>query len=277
VSLLLVAALVAHVLLPFSLFVQLWLGHLETAAWLGTFFFLASYLAFLYVAGSWSWFGFGARPVLPALLIPTAVLTWPGRHHGAPGSVMTLAPQGVLGAVFLRLLFGALRGRRAPAGTLDLAFPLRGGTFVVGQGGATAVVNYHHRHPGQRYALDILALGAWGTRAHGLHPRDPERYAIWGAEVVSPCDGTVAAAVDGLPDHSPPSRDPTHPPGNHVAIRAQGAIVYLAHKRSRPRGRRGSRRTAGRARGQFGQYDRASSSRPRRVAERGWSADHVRG
>jgi hypothetical protein len=223
------AALVAHVFLPLSLFIQLWFGKLDTGTWLGTILFLAGYLVFLYVAGSWSWFGFAYRLVPRVLLLGTAIVTWPGRRHAAAGSAVTLWPQALLGLVFVWLTLLALRGRRVPPSPVALAFPLSGGTFVVGQGGATAVINYHHPHPSQRYALDILGLGAWGTRARGLYPRDPKRYAIWGAEVVSPCDGVVTAAVDGLPDLWPPERDPTHPPGNHVAIRTENVIVYLAH------------------------------------------------
>jgi hypothetical protein len=182
------------------------------------------------VAGAWSWFGFAYRAVLPLVLLPGAILTWPRHDPSVSGSsVSQLALQAILGLVFLWLTFRALQGRRTPGQALDLLFPLRGGTFVVGQGGASQVVNYHHPHPAQRYALDILALGSYGRRARGLYPRDPARYAVWGAEVVSPCDGVVAAAADGLPDRPPPERDPSHPPGNHVVIRAQNAEIVLAH------------------------------------------------
>jgi len=90
-------------------------------------------------------------------------------------------------------------------------------------------VNYHAVNAAQHYALDILMLNAAGLRARGLYPRALERYAIFGAEVVSPCDGRVAAAVDGLPDLLPPERDGANRAGNHVALEWHGATIYLAH------------------------------------------------
>ncbi len=123
----------------------------------------------------------------------------------------------------------ALLGRRLRTQALDLAFPLRGGTYIVGQGGATRMVHYHAAHPSQRYALDLLKLNGAGVRARGLYPRRLQSHAIFGVEVVSPCDGKVAAKVDGLEDFSPPGSDPQHPAGNYLALECEGATVYLAH------------------------------------------------
>ncbi|HEV8480172.1 MAG TPA: M23 family metallopeptidase [Candidatus Eisenbacteria bacterium] len=227
------SAIVAHWLLPLSLLLRLWVergAHL--GAWLATIFFLGAYLVFLHIAGTWSWFGFRFRTILPLVFVATAAGTWPGWHAGAPAPAvddwMPLFQWG-LGGVFVWLALRAWQGRRAPEFALQLAFPLRGGTFVVGQGGGSAVINHHYPHRSQRFALDILALSAAGVRARGLYPRDPERYAIWGAEVVSPCDGTVVAVADEFPDYTPPNRDPANPPGNHVAIETENAVVYLAH------------------------------------------------
>jgi hypothetical protein len=136
-----------------------------------------------------------------------------------------------LGAILSVVCVLALLGRRAPPGALDLAFPLRGGTFIVGQGGASKVVNHHFGHASQRYALDVLMLNGAGVRARGFYPATLERYAAWDAQVVSPCDGVIAAAIDELPDLPPPRRDPAHPAGNHVAIESGGATIYLAHLR----------------------------------------------
>ena len=91
------------------------------------------------------------------------------------------------------------------------------------------MVNLHVVSTSQRYALDLLKLNAIGVRARGLYPSDPKRYAIFGADVVSPCDGVVAAAEDGFMDLSPPERDLEHRAGNYIAIESGGATVYLAH------------------------------------------------
>lgn len=134
-----------------------------------------------------------------------------------------------VGSIFSVMLVPALLARNIRTPALGLAFPLYRGTYVVGQGGNSRLVNIHAVSPSQRYALDILKLNAAGFRARGLYPADPQRYAIYGMEVVSPCNGVVAAAEDGLADLSPPERDPEHRAGNYVAIETNVATIYLAH------------------------------------------------
>ena len=205
--LIVVPAVVGHILLPMSLLSRLWrtTDH-DLPTWLAASFFAASYFAFMYVAGAWSWFGSLCRHVLPVLLILAVWRTYPGgRGKTIPTPLVSVesVAQSVLGTAFTAMTTLALRGRKARAPVLDLAFPLRGGTFQVGQGGASRAVNYHFSHPSQRYALDVLSLNRLGIRAQGIYPRQPQRYAIWGAEIVSPCDGVVMAAVDGFPDSHP--------------------------------------------------------------------------
>ncbi len=225
--------LVGHLFLPLTLLPPMRKASGEgTMAWLPALAMAAGYFAFIGIAGAWSWFGRIVRGVLPVLLVVTAWWSFPREEAPAPWSASFTYESGLrltLGALFLAMAVIALRGRSLHQPALDLAFPLRGGTFQVGQGGASRLVNYHFAHSSQRYALDIVMLNGAGVRARGVYPRAPERYAIWGAEVVSPCEGVVAAVVDGLADHSPPDRDPVNRAGNHVAIESGGATVYLAH------------------------------------------------
>ncbi|HET9234744.1 MAG TPA: M23 family metallopeptidase [Candidatus Eisenbacteria bacterium] len=200
--------------------------------WLAALYVAGSYFAFLYLAGSWSWFGGAFRHVLPALLL---IAVWWTYLHGNPETILDFRPSLdfllsiVMGTFFAALTVYSVRGRLAPASGLELQFPVRGGTFVVTQGGASRVLNHHYVHPSQRYALDIVKLESTGTRARGLYPAEPERYAMWECEVVSPCEARVAAVVDGHPDLYPPVRDPEHPGGNHVVLEVNGATIYLAH------------------------------------------------
>jgi murein DD-endopeptidase MepM/ murein hydrolase activator NlpD len=46
--------------------------------------------------------------------------------------------------------------------------------------------------------------------------------------VVSPVDGVVLAAVDGLPDHPPLAGSVNHPDGNHVRIGTDRGVVVLS-------------------------------------------------
>jgi hypothetical protein len=48
---------------------------------------------------------------------------------------------------------------------VELAFPLKGGYFLVGQGGNIRLLNHHADHPEQRDAADIVAIGSLGFSA----------------------------------------------------------------------------------------------------------------
>jgi hypothetical protein len=226
--------LVGHLFLPIFLALQIRdAASRGWGAWISAFFLSASCSGFFAVAGAWSWFGRIVRRVITMLPVLAAVVSFPSYVEMRASELMELEPalRLLLGAVFFVMLILAVRGRREPDKALELAFPLRGGTFIVGQGGSTRMVNHHAVSDSQRYALDILKLNAAGVRARGLYPAVLDRYAIFGAEVVSPCDGMVAAAVDGLPDHAPPERDGANRAGNHVALESGGATIYLAHLR----------------------------------------------
>lgn len=103
---------------------------------------------------------------------------------------------------------------------------------MVGQGGGNLLLNQHAGHAQQRFALDITEINAFGFRAAGLAPGSLDRYEIFGAMVVSPCDGQVVSARDGLPDLTPPERDRGNPAGNHVIVDCGGFQLELAHLRS---------------------------------------------
>lgn len=127
------------------------------------------------------------------------------------------------------LIYVGLAFLHPPA--VDMRFPLSGGSFIVGQGGNAVALNYHNANATQRYALDIAQLDGLGRRADGILPDDLERYHIYGASIVSPCDGEVAATVDGLPDNLIGETNRDAPAGNHVVIACEGLEVLLAHFR----------------------------------------------
>ena len=105
----------------------------------------------------------------------------------------------------------------------------------------------------QTYAMDISQVNALGVRASGLHPRQLDRYEIYGDTLYSPISGTVIAAVDGLPDLTPPEMDPTLLPGNHVWIQTGNVYLVLADLKTRSvRVRPGQTVSAGEPVGQVG-------------------------
>lgn len=132
-------------------------------------------------------------------------------------------------AVFSVMLAVVVSGLSPPQRSADLGFPLREGRFTVGQGGGNMLLNHHAGHQAQRFAVDITAIGPLGFRAAGVLPSNMGRYQVFGKQVVSPCDGTVTAVVDGHRDLPPPKADREHPAGNHVILLCDRLQVELAH------------------------------------------------
>lgn len=232
----------AHVIVP--LFFLLWLGLSRAKSriyQLGVAVItVAGVVATLIAGDGWDWVGYPLRWVLGFGLLPAlggAALRW--RKIGwrpEPGDKkawVSIALVGALGLFFagdlVRDVVSVLGARDHGPGARALTFPLRGGRFVIGNGGADETVNGHYAVRAQRYALDVSALNDWGARASGLYPRELSAYEVYGADVVAPCAGTVAVAVDGLPDLEPGEMDPDHLAGNHVILHCDGATILLAH------------------------------------------------
>ena len=163
-------------------------------------------------------------------------------------------PSGVFGWLCLGLLFvttvlsGAqiranLAAGEVPKGrSVELAWPLAPGIYLVANGGAAASINAHAAlldpaHPlhtgfgGSSYGVDLIAINTWGLRASSTMPADPARYRIFGTPVLAPCAGMVIQAVEDRPDRSVPEMDETHPEGNHVLMRCDGLDILLGHLR----------------------------------------------
>ena len=137
----------------------------------------------------------------------------------------------------------ALAGRTPPPEPLvEIANPFGPGRYLVGNGGATTLVNVHlhtldvrvaRYRPwrGQSHAVDFFGLGPWGLRARGLRPADPTAYAIFGRSLHAPCAGRVIAAHGTAPDLEVPQQDAVNRLGNHVILDCDGVWIVLAHMR----------------------------------------------
>ena len=199
----------------------------------GTAFVMAT--TFLWATARWDLTSSYLRIVIPILFAVAAVVGY--RRIAPPAKPVSRSQTAiaVVTAALLIVFMGGLnwftfRGYRAPAGVVDLASPLRGARFIVLHGGASPFINGHFHVRPQTYALDMLGQNAIGARATAFADRaDLSGYAIFGAEVFSPCDGTVAVTVDEYDDLTPPAVDAAHPAGNHVLIECQGVEVLLAH------------------------------------------------
>lgn len=199
-----------------------------------TFFFVT----WLFQSGPWSWFGYALRYLLLVFLFVAIGLAWrkirnlPFKNTYSNYQKFSMGVAAVMTLIFALFNGIILTGYSTNDPGLDLEFPLKEGTYYIGQGGNQVQMNYHQEYEPQKYALDILAVNSYGIRARGLYPTDLEKYEIYGHPITSPCNGIVVEAKDGLTDLQPPEADPENATGNYVALTCEAAedtIVYLAH------------------------------------------------
>ncbi|MFK7848443.1 MAG: M23 family metallopeptidase [Rhodothermales bacterium] len=230
--------LLLQLLLPAMLLIDLFKkDYKQRRDWIIDVSLVAVVLLFVFQTARWDWFSYYLRILLfPAfgLVAYVAFRCIDRKKKTEPAAIATkdYVGYGIKGAILVAMLVlnGSLfAGYFTPAGAVDLAYPLRGGIYYVGGGGANRWINGHNAHPPQDYALDVVRLNAFGKRATGLGPAELEKYAIYGDRVHSPCSGRVVVARDSLIDNIPPARDTTNLAGNHVVIACDGVEVLLAH------------------------------------------------
>lgn len=206
-------------------------GAVDAAARIGL---VGGITVFLALAGPWSYLSHWLRPLL---LVALAIAAWrclraPYRRRVRPVALVVTVLAGVaaLGLTAAFVLSGL-----PPAPPRPLAFPLPPGAYAALQAGAGRLTNpFHEAAPGGALAIDLVALTPLGNRASVLWPERLEDYAIYGRPVLSPCAGTVAAAVDGRPDLAPGRVDRAYPAGNHLILLCapDDLKVVLAHLRN---------------------------------------------
>lgn len=152
-----------------------------------------------------------------------------------PGPVLLQWDLGPTGTV-LGMLVTPLE-EPAPSRFLDyrtratLRLPFAGEWFVF-WGGRSVVENYHAVAADQRFAYDFVV--ARGGRTHAGDAARNESYFCFGEPILAPADGTVVAAVDGIPDNPPGTMNADQPPGNHVVLdHGGGEFSFLAHLQER--------------------------------------------
>ena len=103
------------------------------------------------------------------------------------------------------------------------------GEWLVFWGGRMVAQNYHASVPNQRFAYDLVVVGADGATHRGDGKQLTDSL-CWGLAILAPADGKVVTARDGLDDQAIGTMDPGHPEGNHVVIEhAPGEYSLLAH------------------------------------------------
>jgi hypothetical protein len=202
------------------------------SAWLMRAVGAVGFMAFLTLVARWDflsaylvWFWWALVAVMIVLgFIAVRKRGWV--YHEKRGTLIAIAFEPLIAlGLFGYAALGLFHGGAAA----ELAWPLRDGRFVVGQGGNSPMLNYHNTHPTQRYALDIGELDDFGRRADGIMPAELSSYVIYGAQIVSPCAGSVIEVRDDLPDNAIESTNRDEPAGNRVAIACDAIEVVLAH------------------------------------------------
>ncbi|AZO41602.1 M23 family metallopeptidase [Mesorhizobium sp. M7D.F.Ca.US.005.01.1.1] len=229
---------VVCVIVPLALAWKLWrLDEPSFPGWLLVALDTVAFFLLVILVGRWDIAGLWTRLVLVGLVLVAASVSLV-RHARRPWRVpkgsqfwVRHMTTGVSLTLFSAALAYSLTGFAKPEHSRSLAFPLERGHFVIAQGGSIGLLNHHAGHRAQRYALDITATNDAGFRSKSILPSDPASYSIFGASVISPCEGTVISVKDGLPDLPPPKTDRANAAGNHVVLSCNGMQVELAHFR----------------------------------------------
>ncbi|PPA70521.1 M23 family peptidase [Jeotgalibacillus proteolyticus] len=208
--------------------------------WWAEWLSIAMFIGFVFVLSPWHIYVYYFRYLWPLLFVIISIFSFkrikdkpvkgPEKDKSYTFSLILSGALAVYFGLFFSLgLSGYFFNDREKA--IELEFPLKDGVFTTGHGGAHTSINYHHSHPEQAYAYDILQLNGFGLRANGLTPSENRQYQIYGQTLYSPCSGTVTAAVDEHED-LPPLEMPTEvedAAGNHVIINCLDAEVLIAH------------------------------------------------
>jgi hypothetical protein len=131
-------------------------------------------------------------------------------------------------SAWLLVIVAVFLAKRHDVEPVKLSVPLRDGIFLIIGGGANRSVNQHSR--AVKYALDITKLTSFGMRARApqLFPEDLTKYAVFGTDIIAPCNGEIIGMENSVPNQAPlqPSFSGI---GNYVALFCQGHTIRLLH------------------------------------------------
>ncbi len=234
-----IGIIVFHLAIPLYFAAYIWRSRINTKLdWLLETTALGISICLIVLLGRWDWFSYPLRFVIAAPFVIGLIISF-RRLKDLPffekkkGIKAWASPvtSAVCILVFSVLLLLSLVGRTHDKAFIRLTFPLNKGTYYIAHGGNSLLLNYHNISNSQKYALDIIKLNTYGFRAAGIYPKDLSRYAIFEDTILSPCDGVVVKAVDGLSDQTPPETDRDNIAGNHLLLRCDSrtdVIVLLA-------------------------------------------------
>ena len=235
--------LMTQLVIPLGMLAWLLMGrHRNRAVWAAGAALLALYLGAMNIAGLWLILPWFMPFVYAALLV--IVLASTSRVAALPIGPQkswewaTMASLIVAGGAVGSLVLNVTWNRQVPGAAVPLKFPMRGGTYLVVNGGGNTLINAHlatlegerfKAYRGQSYGVDLVRITRLGLRARGMVPAEPTLYAIFGDTVYAPCTGTVVRTETDHPDMPPPQPDRRHMAGNYVLLDCGHAWVLMGH------------------------------------------------
>ncbi|MCM3398746.1 M23 family metallopeptidase [Oceanobacillus profundus] len=237
-TLAIIQVFVIQVILPVAFILSLWKTKYPTRLdWIIQLLFTVVFITWLFLSGRWDWVGIYLKFVWVLLLIPAIYLSWKNTKSLPFRTKLNRSQKFSRGFnIVLLLIFGlyttsSVSGYSTEDEPIELAFPLKDGSYYIAHGGSATQINYHNAYEPQQYALDIVKLNQFRTRANGIYPKELDKYEIFGDIVYSACSGSVVETRNNSPDLIPPESNPDQPEGNYVAIACDGtdAILYIVH------------------------------------------------
>lgn len=225
-------------ILPAIFIISLWKGKFHSKfQWIIQLLYTVMYIAWVFLSGRWDWLSYYVRFIWIILPVLAIYRSWihvkhlPFRSSVDSKKKFTLGLEIIIILVFATYNVLIISSYIVQDDAIELSFPLQDGTYYIGHGGSHVFMNYHNAYEPQQYAIDVLKLNKFGTRAEGLYPDDLDKYAIYGDVLYSPCNGEVLEMRNNLVDLTPPDSNAEHPVGNYIALACENAdaVVYIAH------------------------------------------------
>ncbi len=204
--------------------------------WGVTAVMVSEYMVYILLSGRWDWVWYPFRWWWMAIWLVVLgysflkAIKLPGKGPLSPPRKFLYGVQ-IFISIFLTIfVYLSIKGQFYNGPSVQLAFPLRHGTYYVAQGGNSAILNYHHLATPAQFALDFTRLGPPQRRAQQIMPDQLDQFYIYSDSVFSPCDGVVFALETRGSDMPLGQIDTTYFVGNYIGIRtADGYHVFLAH------------------------------------------------
>lgn len=145
----------------------------NTFFWMLNVLSFGSILVFLWATSRWEMVSIYLRTVFSISFILTCVGSYMRRQTplhppSKMGTILAITTHFVFIGLFSVLNWFTFKGFSPPAKVINLASPLRNGSYIVLHGGASPLLNAHFFVPPQTYAMDILKINKLGMRAKSV-------------------------------------------------------------------------------------------------------------